>query len=58
MIYLLFIYLIVNAFVSGYMFRDQFRFRKDFTVYGQMTLLFLFGSFFMVYAIIKNKKTK
>lgn len=53
---LIFIYLWLNAFIGGYMYRDQSRFRKDFVMFGQMFLLLLFGIFFMIWAVIKTKK--
>lgn len=58
MIYFLSPYLILNSFVMGYMYRDQFRNKKDFTTIAQLIILGLFGSIIMAYAIIKTKGDK
>lgn len=42
----------------GYMYRDQFRNKKDFTTIAQLIILGLFGSIIMAYAIIKTKGDK
>lgn len=53
---LLLIYLIFNSFITGYMYRDQYRLQKGFAKWVQLVILFLFGIFIMGYAILTKKK--